>query len=86
MVSPFTLPPAGFGPGSQPGPEGDLQYMSMPSGMRVYTPHIPVAEDSALVHEAVSVLTRMATACDAVAQGGAPVVFNLAMLSHGAAR
>lgn len=34
MVSPFTLPPTGFGPGSQPDPDGELQYMTMPSGMR----------------------------------------------------
>ena len=84
MVSPFTLPPAGFGPGSQPDPEGDLQYMSMPSGMRVYTPHIPDAEDAAAMSEAVAMLTRMAGACDAVAKGAAPVSFDLAILSPGA--
>lgn len=84
MVSPFTLPPAGFGPGSQPDPDGDLQYMSMPSGMRVYTPHIPDAEDAAALSEAVAMLTRMAAACESVAKGGAPVSFDLATLSPAA--
>jgi hydrogenase-1 operon protein HyaF len=84
MVSPFTMPPAGFGPGSQPDPEGDLQYMPMPSGMRVYTPHIPDAEEAADMAEAVAMLTRMADACAEVAKGAAPVSFDLATLSPGA--
>lgn len=84
MVSPFTLPPAGFGAGSQPDPDGDLQYMPMPSGMRVYAPHIPDAADRAARAEAIALLDRMAAACDAVAGGAAPVALDLAGLSPAA--
>lgn len=84
MVSPFTLPPTGFGPGSQPDPEGELQYMPMPSGMRTYSPHIPDAEDRAALAEAVAMLAEMAAACEVVAQGMAPVSFDLATLSPAA--
>ena len=86
MVSPFTLPPAGFGPGSQPDPEGELQYMAMPSGMRTYSPHIPEAEDPAALAEALALLAEMAAACEIVAQGAAPVDFDLATLSPRARR
>lgn len=84
MVSPFTLPPAGFGPGSQPDPDGELQYMTMPSGMRTYSPHIPEAEDQAALVEAIAMLAEMAAACEIVAQGAAPVEFDLATLSPAA--
>ncbi len=84
MVSPFTFPPAGFGPGSQPEPDGELQYMTMPSGMRTYSPHIPDAEDRAAMSEAVSMLAEMAAACEIVAQGGTPVTFDLSALSPAA--
>lgn len=86
MVSPFTLPPAGFGPGSQPDPDGELSYMAMPSGMRTYSPHIPEAEDPAAMTEALAMLAEMAAACEVVAQGAAPAVFDLAALSPGARR
>lgn len=86
MVSPFTLPPAGFGPGSQPDPDGELSYMAMPSGMRTYSPHIPEAEDPAAMAEALAMLAEMAAACEVVAQGAAPAVFDLAALSPGARR
>lgn len=84
MVSPFTLPPTGFGPGSQPDPDGELQYMTMPSGMRTYSPHIPDAEDAAALVEAVAMLAEMAAACEMVAQGAAPVEFDLSTLSPAA--
>lgn len=86
MVSPFTLPPAGFGPGSQPDPEGELQYMAMPSGMRTYSPHIPEAEDPAAMAEALALLAEMVAACEIVAQGAGPVDFDLATLSPRARR
>jgi hydrogenase-1 operon protein HyaF len=86
MVSPFTLPPAGFGPGSQPDPDGELQYMPMPSGMRVYAPHIPDASDARALAEAQAMLAEMAAACDAVSAGGAAVGFDLAALSPAARR
>lgn len=84
MVSPFTLPPTGFGPGSQPDPSGELQYMPMPSGMRTYAPHIPEAEDIAALSEALAMLAEMAVACEVVAQGAPTVSFDLATLSTGA--
>lgn len=84
MVSPFTLPPTGFGPGSQPDPDGDLQYLPMPSGMRTYSPHIPDAEDAAALVEAIAVLAEMAAAAEIVAQGAAPVEFDLSTLSPAA--
>lgn len=86
MVSPFTLPPAGFGPGSQPDPEGELHYMAMPSGMRTYSPHIPEAEDPAAMAEALAMLAEMAAACEIVAQGAPPAEFDLAGLSPRARR
>lgn len=84
MVSPFTLPPTGFGPGSQPDPEGELQYLPMPSGMRTYSPHIPDAADIAALAETLAMLAEMAAACELVSQGGAPVSFDLAGLSPAA--
>ena len=86
MVSPFTLPPAGFGPGSQPLPDDELQYLAMPSGMRVYEPHLPVADDPAALPEALAVLADLAAACAAVAEGAPPVEVDLARLSPAARR
>lgn len=86
MASPFTLPPAGFGPGSQPLPDDELQYLAMPSGMRVYEPHLPVADDPAALPEALAVLADLAAACEAVAEGAAPVEVDLARLSPAARR
>lgn len=80
MVSPFTLPPTGFGPGSQPDPEGELQYLPMPSGMRIYEPHVPERADPA----AMALLAEMAAACDLAAQGAPGAVFDLAGLGAGA--
>ncbi len=84
MVSPFTMPPTGFGPGSQPDPEGELHYMPMPSGMRTYAPHIPDADDIAALAETLAMLAEMAAACEVVAQGAPAVSFDLATLSPAA--
>lgn len=84
MVSPFSMPPTGFGPGSQPDPLGELQYMPMPSGMRTYAPHIPDVEDIAAMAETLAMLAEMAVACEVVAQGAPPVSFDLATLSPAA--
>lgn len=86
MASPFSFPPAGFGPGSQPDPDGDLQYMTMPSGMRTYSPHIPEAADPNAMADALALLAEMAAACEIVAQGAPPVEFDLATLSANARR
>lgn len=79
MVSPFTLPPTGFGPGSQPDPEGELQYLPMPSGMRIYEPHVPERADPA----ALALLGQMAAACDLAAAGAPGADFDLAGLTAG---
>jgi len=84
MVSPFSMPPTGFGPGSQPDPTGELQYMPMPSGMRTYAPHIPDVDDIAALAETLAMLAEMAVACEVVAQGAPPVSFDLATLSPAA--
>jgi hydrogenase-1 operon protein HyaF len=67
----FTLPPVGFGPGSQPAPEdGELAYMPMPSGMRVFEPHYPEVADAAAAAPALATLRRLAEACRAAATEG----------------
>lgn len=80
MASPFTLPPTGFGPGSQPEPDGELQYMSMPSGMRTYSPHLPDVDDPSVLSPALAMLLQVADACDAAARGAAGAEFDLATL------
>ncbi len=84
--SPFTLPPSGFGPGSQPDPDGELQYMPLPSGMRTYSPHLPQADDPAALAAAIGVLEALAEDCDSVAAGGRAPVRDLAALSPAARR
>ncbi|CAO3432617.1 hydrogenase expression/formation protein [Azospirillum endophyticum] len=56
----MTQPPVGFGPGSQPdaGEEG-LEYLPMPSGMRVYEPHLPEVADPVRATAARAVLARI---------------------------
>lgn len=76
--------PTDFGPGSQPDPDGELQYMPMPSGMRTYSPHIPDAEDQAALVAVIAMLAEMAAAAEIVAQGARPVEFDLATLSPAA--
>jgi hydrogenase-1 operon protein HyaF len=81
MVTSFTLPPVGFGPGSQP-PDGDdeLAYMSMPQDMRTFAPRIPEVENPGLFGPAFDLLAAFSGACGEVAAGGAPVSFDLAGL------
>lgn len=56
----MTHPPVGFGPGSQPdATEEGLEYLPMPSGMRVYEPHVPEVADPARAAEARAVLVRV---------------------------
>jgi hydrogenase-1 operon protein HyaF len=69
MQSPFTLPPAGFGPGSQVTDEA-LEYIALPSGMRTYVPHMPEIQDPDSAAPALSVLDQIASACDLVAREG----------------
>ncbi len=69
MVSNFHLPPVGFGPGSQPEGE-ELGYMQLPSGMRTYSAHLPEVEDTSSVAPALKLLSDIAAAAEACAQGG----------------
>lgn len=56
----MTHPPVGFGPGSQPdATEEGLEYLPMPSGMRVYEPHLPEIADPARAAAARTVLVRI---------------------------
>lgn len=56
----MTHPPVGFGPGSQPdATEEGLEYLPMPSGMRVYEPHLPEVADPVCAAAARAVLSRI---------------------------
>lgn len=51
-----TVPPIGYGPGSQPEGEEGLAYMPMPSGMRTYEPHLPEIDDPERARPALETL------------------------------
>ena len=51
-----TVPPIGYGPGSQPEGEDGLAYLPMPSGMRIYEPHLPEIDDVARAQPALETL------------------------------
>lgn len=58
-----TMPPIGYGPGSQPGDDTDgLAYLAMPSGMRVYESHLPEIEDPARFQPAFAALEAIRAA------------------------
>ncbi len=80
MFKGFTLPPAGFGPGSQPSDGSDVSYMTMPQDMRTFTPHVPEVTDRDALAPALSLIGRLAEASDRVASGGAPEIFDLSSL------
>ncbi|MCR8723106.1 hydrogenase expression/formation protein [Frigidibacter sp. ROC022] len=80
MTTPFMMPPAGFGPGSQPLAEDDekLEYMPLPRDMRTYVPHVPeVAGLAGDVTPALDLLRRVAAACATAAQTGETAQFGL---------
>ncbi|MFB2594307.1 hydrogenase expression/formation protein [Paracoccus sp. p4-l81] len=81
----FHLPPAGFGPGSQP-EDDELIYTAMPSGMRTYAPHLPEVDDGATAAPVLALLARVADACDACAATGQGADFDLTGLSPAARR
>ena len=70
MVSNFHLPPVGFGPGSQSDEDEELGYMQLPSGMRTYAAYLPEVEDASSVAPALKLLSDIAAAAEACAQGG----------------
>ena len=86
-MSGFTLPPMGFGPGSQ-AHEADLpaNHVPLPQGMRTYIPHLPEVEEVAEVAPAMALLARMAEACDRAAASGATEDFDLAQLDAASRR
>ena len=58
-----TVPPIGYGPGSQPDEDADgLAYLAMPSGMRIYEPHLPEVDDPARFEPAFATLEAIRTA------------------------
>ncbi|MDZ4137172.1 MAG: hydrogenase expression/formation protein [Paracoccaceae bacterium] len=76
----FQLPPIGFGPGSQPDADGELEFMALPSGMRTYSPHLPDVRDPASVAPALATLADVAAACDICARTGRTADFDLSGL------
>lgn len=81
MAGNFTLPPMGYGPGSQPSEEnGDLEYMPMPQDMRTFTPRIPDIKVDASLDPALDLLSEIATAAQAAEQGAANRQFDLSPL------
>lgn len=65
----FSMPPTGFGPGSQPLAEDDeLQYTVMPQDMRTYAPHTPEFDDAARVAAGTALMHRVAADCSASAK------------------
>lgn len=80
MVSNFHLPPVGYGPGSQPEDEAELQYMSLPQDMRTFTAHLPEVADSTALAPALGLLAALAAAAERAGRGGGPERFDLAGL------
>ena len=79
----FTMPPTGFGPGSQPGPEDgvELNYMAMPSGMRTFEARLPDIDDPAAARPMLDFLLRLAKAAEAAASGHRSAMFDVASLN-----
>ena len=80
MTQNFHLPPAGYGPGSQPDPDGELAYMEMPQDMRTFAPRMPEVEDRAGLTDALSLMGAVAQAARRVSEGGPAERFDLAQL------
>lgn len=67
MAANFMIPPTGFGPGSQPGDEdgAGLDYLAMPSGMRMFEAHVPYLEGGGEAEASVAFLLELAAAAGA---------------------
>ncbi len=79
-MSNFTIPPTGFGPGSQPLDDQDeaLEYMPLPQDMRTYAPHLPDVEiEDDTYAPALAVLKNIAEAC---LNAGTMAQFDLSQL------
>lgn len=81
MIDAFSIPPRGFGPGSQPPEDGmELDYLALPSGMHTYSPHIPDIEDAKALAAAMQLRNDIAKACDHCVKTGAHSSFDLSPL------
>ncbi|SFJ08559.1 hydrogenase expression/formation protein [Celeribacter neptunius] len=80
MVNNFQLPPMGFGPGSQPVEDGELEYMEMPQDMRTYSMHSPEVELSEDLRPALTLLAGLSQACAHAAETGTNARFDLSEL------
>jgi hydrogenase-1 operon protein HyaF len=84
MSTPFTMPPTGFGPGSQPGDQGDetLEYMPMPQDMRTYSPRLPEVEalEGVDLNPAFRLLEEVARAATRIGREGGAACFDLGEL------
>lgn len=69
-----TVPPIGYGPGSQPEGEDGLAYLPMPSGMRTYQPHLPQIEDAERARPALIALEAVAAALAGWAPNGSTTI------------
>ncbi|MDQ0348732.1 hydrogenase expression/formation protein [Ancylobacter vacuolatus] len=84
MALPYaTVPPLGYGPGSQPDGEDGLAYMPMPSGMRTYEAHLPEIEDAERALPAIAFLKAIQEAL-ARAEPGETTALPLEGLEAGA--
>lgn len=84
MTRDFRLPPTGFGPGSQATDnEPALEYLSLPSDMRTYAPHLPMVEaDDESFAPAMALLGDIADATEGVARGAQSATFDLGGLDE----
>lgn len=82
MSSPFTMPPTGFGPGSQPLDQEDqaLEYMPLPQDMRTYAPRIPEVEAFGDVRPALELLGEVSRAAARVGVEGGTALFDISQL------
>ena len=76
----FMMPPTGFGPGSQPAPDGELEYMPLPQDMRTYSPSIPEVDDTAHLRPALAILAELSAMAARVAETGRSESVDLAPL------
>ncbi|MEL6977835.1 MAG: hydrogenase expression/formation protein [Pseudomonadota bacterium] len=78
----FTMPPVGFGPGSQPTNEdgAELSYMPMPSGMRAFESRLPEVDDPETIRPLLTLLLEAAEACERTAADGEIRRFDLGAL------
>ncbi|MFA5121982.1 hydrogenase expression/formation protein [Zavarzinia sp.] len=79
----MTRPPVGYGPGSQPSEAGedDLEFLPMPTDMKVYAPHLPEVEDPTRVAAGLQLLDRLCIGLDGW-RADAPFTLSLDRLNE----